>query len=118
MKLKQYTPQDFPKIKGRSEMTFCANGSIKFSKAALFQLKVKQGSQLVFLQDEEKQQDWYITTVEKGGFEVSGNTTLFISNKGFVNFLSAQLKVPAPFKIRLGETQDSLTTLITAALRK
>ncbi len=46
------------------------NGAFVFNPTATSLLKAKDGSQLVFLQDENSPSDWYVRFVGKDGFEV------------------------------------------------
>lgn len=74
MKLKTFTPKQYTNTRGggrNSTPSLSINtkaGTIRMNMAAAKQMDLKDGSQVLFYQDETDPENWYLGEVEKDGF--------------------------------------------------
>jgi len=68
MKLKVFdtTTVISPRNQKNPALTIHRKGSIRFNRSAVDKLKLQEGEQIAFVQDEEDPSNWYLTRSDKG----------------------------------------------------
>lgn len=72
MKLKEFNTENVKHERAGtpSISVNCKAGLFSFSKAAAKLIGIKDKGQVVFLQDEDEKENWYLEVVKENGFEV------------------------------------------------
>lgn len=81
MKLKKFTPENCISEKGQHAGKPCIgislkSGLLRINKQACELLQLKDGDQVLFHQDEEEPENWYIEKVKKDGFALRSKSNV------------------------------------------
>lgn len=81
---------------------YVKTGELNFGKSALSKIDFKPGEEIVFHQDDEDPQTWYIEKVATGGLPFRNkkfNGSMFINSRSLVREISESLGIKTNFQM-------------------